>query len=345
MTEYTWRKGLTLTVLAAFTCCTALAANDAADYEFFSSADGDYTPVRIVDSESMPMQAPSNALGWGIKMLYKNPDGGGMRILYVPPGAEGALVHYHEFHEWAYNIQGDFTNNESTSPDQVSGPLQRFREGAFLSRPPYSLHGGERGRQPFMASQIGAIILIMEESGVGKGTWTVDPIYRELPQFAESQGQGMRYNPDYKEVTHWSTPRIIDTLDHMPWQPVKDVPGLNIKHLLDDPSHGFRARMWFLEAGAKTPEMMKAYHYTQAHQFNFVIAGDLNIQTESRPGKEAETYAMTKHYMVERQPMSIFGLAEENATGGGAVWLEVTYAKGTRWTEEPMFIEEPIYSR
>ena len=221
-----------------------------------------------------------------------------MRILYVPPGAEGALVHYHEFHEWAYNIQGDFTNNESTSPDQVSGPLQRFREGNFLSRPPYSLHGGERGRQPFMASQIGAIILIMEESEVGRGTFTVDPAVRNLPEFGK--GQGIQFNPDYKKVTHWANPRIIDTLEKMPWQPVEGSPGLNVKYLLDDPSHGFRAKMWFLQAGAATPDQAKAYYYKQAHQFNFVIAGDLKIQAYSKPGESAESYALSKHYLVER---------------------------------------------
>jgi hypothetical protein len=41
--------------------------------------------------------------------------------------------------------------------------------------------------------------------------------------------------------------------------------------------------------------------------------------------------------------MSIAGLAEENATEGGVVWLEVTYAKGTAWTKEPTPIEEPVY--
>jgi hypothetical protein len=116
-----------------------------------------------------------------------------------------------------------------------------------------------------------------------------------------------------------------------------------VKYLLEDPSHGFRAKMWFLEAGAATPDIAKPYYYKQAHQFNFVIAGDLNIQTYSAPGKKAERYAMSKHFMVERAPMSIFSLADEEATLGGAVWLEVTYAKGTRWTDTTMFIEERIY--
>jgi len=334
------RRSVLLAVSALALSAPALAADEESNYVFLSSATSPFVSTRIVDSESMPYKRAENSTtGWGVKMLYEAPGGGGLRMLDVPPGAEGAKVHYHDFHEWAYNIAGDFTNNESTTPDQVSGPLQRFRAGDFLSRPPYSLHGGERGRQKFMASQIGAIIMIMEEGGVGGGTWCVDPDCRNLPEGS----QGMKFNPDYKNIQHWSTPRIIDTWQDMPWQPMADYPGLNVKYLVDDPSHGFRATMWFLEAGAATPDFMKANYYKQAHQFHFVINGDAKIQTYSAPGEPAEKYDIRQHYLVDREPMSIVGLAEENATEGGVVWLEVTYAKGTAWTKEPTPIEEPVY--
>ncbi len=316
----------------------ALAEDDEESYEFLSTADGAYTSVRVLDTENMPVQGPPVVSGWGIKTLFENPAGGSLRILYVPPGAEGAKNHYHEFHEWAYNIAGDFTNNESTTPDQVSGPLQRVRAGDFLSRPPYSLHGGEQGRQKFMASQIGAVIMIMEESGVSQGTWCVDPDCR-----GDTEGNNMRFNPDYKEIQYWSTPRIIDTWEDMPWQPVKESPGLNVKYLVDDPSHGYRATMWFLEASADTPANMRARYYERAHQFNFVINGDLKIQTYRDRNRPAEMYTLGQHYLVDRPPMSIFGLVDETASEGGVVWLEVTYAEGTSWTDTPTPIEEPIY--
>ncbi len=336
------RQGLSSRQLASVGLLTVamaspLAAEDEAQFEFLSSASGKFAPTRIVDSDAMPYKRAENSTtGWGIKMLFEAPGGGGLRMLDVPPGAEGAKVHYHDFHEWAYNIAGDFTNNESTHPDQVSGPLQRFRAGDFLSRPPFSLHGGERDRQKFMASQIGAVILIMEESGVSGGTWCVDPDCRDLPEGS----QGMKFNPDYKDIQYWSTPRIIDTWQDMPWQAMEEYPGLNIKHLVDDPSHGFRATMWFLEAGAATPDFMRPGYFKQAHQFNFVINGDLKVQTYSAPGKPAETYDLRQHYLLDRAPMSIAGLVAENASEGGAVWLEVTYAKGTTWTKEPTPIEQ-----
>jgi len=338
-TRITSSAASTATALLAVLGIAGCAKADVGSYEQRSTAGAPYASIRVLDTERMPIAAPRPGSGWGTKTLFQAPnDDGALRILYVPPGAEGAYVHYHEFHEWAYNIAGDFTNNESTTPDQVSGPLQRFREGNFLSRPPHSLHGGEKNRQKFMASQIGAIILIMEESNVGANTFTVDPAVRANPT-----GQGMKYNPDYKKILHWSTPRIIDTLEKMPWQPVEGDPGLNVKYLVDDPSHGFRATMWYLEAGAKTPPRFRPYYYKQAHQMNFVINGDLAIQAQSAPGKNAQKYTLSKHFFVERPPMAIFGLSEGAASQGGVVWLEVTYAKGTRWTDAPAPIEAPTY--
>ena len=308
-------------------------------YEHRMPAQAPYAAVRVLDVLNMPIEAPAGN-GWGTRTLYSGPAGEHLRILYVPPGAEGAKVHYHEFHEWAYNIAGDFTNNESTMPDEVYGPLQRFREGNFLSRPPHSLHGGEKGRMKWMASQVGAEILIMEEKDAMQYSYTVDPDVRNGDT---RSGQGMRYNPDYKQIQNWSTPRIIDTLDKMPWQPVEGSPGLNVKHLIDDPSHGFRADMWFLEAKAATPKMFEAYHYERANEFNFVIAGDLAIETYAKQGASADTAVLTKQFFVEHPAMSIMGLAPSAATKTGAVWLQVTYASAAHWSETPSPIEAPIF--
>ena len=167
-------------------------ADQGKPYEHRMPAQAPFAAVRVLDVLNMPIEAPGGN-GWGIRTLYAGAAGEHLRILYVPPGAEGAKVHYHEFHEWAYNIAGDFTNNESTMPDQVYGPLQRFREGNFLSRPPHSLHGGEKGRMKWMASQIGAEILIMEEKDAMQYSYTVDPDVRNGDTKA---GGGMRYNPD-----------------------------------------------------------------------------------------------------------------------------------------------------
>jgi len=322
---------------AASPAKTAPAPAAVQRYERLTPAQAPFAPVRVLDTLNMPIEA-AGWTGWGTKTLFTGPAGEALRILYVPPGAEGAKVHYHEFHEWAYNIAGDFTNNESTMPDQVSGPLQRFREGNFLSRPPHSLHGGEKGRMKWMASQVGAEILIMEEKDAQQYSFTVDPDVRKNPAAAE----GMRYNPDYKQIQHWETPRIIDTLDRMPWQPVEGAPGLNVKHLIDDPLHGFRADMWFLEKDAATPAQLKPYYYRQANEFNFVIAGDLAIETYAQPGAQPVTVTLGKQFYVEHPAMSIMGLPARGATRTGAVWLQVTYAKGAQWSATLSPIESRI---
>jgi len=85
-------------------------------YEQFGPARAPHTPIRLLDTVDMPIEAPAVATGWGTKTLFGGPGGEHLRILYVPPGAEGAKVHYHE---WAYNLAGDFTNNESTMPDEI----------------------------------------------------------------------------------------------------------------------------------------------------------------------------------------------------------------------------------
>ena len=224
-------------------------------------------------------------------------------------------------------------------PDATMGPMQRFVEGNFLSRPPYSLHGGERGRMPWMGSQVGSTILIFEEGGVNAGSFTVDPAVRNLPPGSASQG--MKYNPDYKKIMNWSTPRILDTINKMVWQPVEGVPGLNVKHLIDDPSHGFRANLWFLQPGAATPRQFQNYYYKQAYELNFVINGDLAIQTYSAPNTRAQVIKLSRNFFVDRPPMSIFSLADSGATKGGAVWLQVIYARGLSWTDRPTPIEEP----
>ena len=310
-------------------------------YEKISTATAPYLPIRVVDTEKMPIEGPRGGLGMGFKTLYVSKLGGGhMRIWYTPPGALGAGLHYHPKHEWAYNIQGDFVNNESTNPNNFS-ILQRFREGAFLSRPPFSLHGGENGRYPWMETSVGAVILLMEEQGSGPGSsLSADPTTRDLPP-----GQGMRGgNPGYKDVKVWATPRIIDTIGGMPFQDVEGSPGLHAKYLAEDNQHGFRATMYRLDAGAPTPAQFRPHYYKNGYQFFFVINGDLNIDAYAGPGQKKESYRLTKHFYVERPPMSAMAISPQNATLSNVVWLEVTYGKGDQWSlDTPVAVEAPNY--
>ncbi len=302
---------------------------------------GAHAAVRALDTDRMPL-SPSGGFplppGWETKVLFARPGGASLELLRIPPGAPGAALHYHEFHEWVYLVEGDFTNNESTTPDSYS-ILQRYRQGTFLSRPAYSLHGGERGRMPWMASQMGALILNMSESDVYAETYCVDPIVRDTPP----EARRLKYNPDYESIQHWTTPRIIDTVDRMPWQPVEGSPGLHIKHLADDRAHGFRATLYLLEPNAPRPERFRPRFYREALELNFVLVGDLHIEAFAAPGAPAMAIDLPCRGFLERPPTSIWGLPETGATRSGAIWIEVTYARGHRWTETPTPIEESEY--
>lgn len=58
----------------------------------------------------------------------------------MPP--PGMPPHYHTFWEWGYTLKGDSIMPEPVSPMQKNGMLYRKKEGGWLTRPPYSLHGG-----------------------------------------------------------------------------------------------------------------------------------------------------------------------------------------------------------
>ncbi len=263
--------GLTGASALAPTFMSSAMTASAADvnYEAVGSATAPYRPVRIINTDAMPWPAPTNAFGWRIKVLFENEDTGDrLLIIEVPIGAEGGPNHYHDFHEWAYWLTGDFVNNEYTHPDQRMGSFQQFREGIFLDRPAYSLHGGEPER---LDSQVGGTCLIMEEGGESFSVIPGNP----------------RYSEAYKQVQQWTVPRIIDTLQDIPWESANGVDGVFVKHLVEDQVRGFRATMWRLSAGwnaAQAPEFARAYYYRQAHQFNFVIAGDMRITAYREPG-------------------------------------------------------------
>jgi hypothetical protein len=297
------------------------------NFDYSTSAKNPYKPVKILDTNSMPWSPPFNDRGWKAKFLYDNKETGDHLVMIeVPIGAPGGYNHYHDFHEWAYWLSGDFVNNEFTHPMQRTGAFQQFREGVFLDRPAFSLHGGEEGR---LDSQVGGTCLIMEEGGT---TFYIIP---EDPEYSGEQ---------WKSVKQWSVPRIIDTLSELPWENYHLAEDILVKRLVTDQLRGFRATMWQTPPGwekSGSSDFGKAYYYKEAHQFNFILGGDLRIQSYESRSKKAENVHLAKSYYFERQPMCIFGLADGPVSDHGCVWLEVTYGKGTSIQNVP--IEEPEY--
>jgi hypothetical protein len=314
-------------------------------FETLTSATPPWTPVKILDTERMPWEetvmpwqketarpsAPRAKSPFSVKGLYVDKKTNlYLVIIYVPPGRLPAFLEYHTYHEWALGLYGDLTNNESVGPDQRFGAYTRYKEGYWMDRPAFSVHG-DATRFGFLQSQMGGALYHMIEIGVRGKSFSPE---RQSPN----------YDPEYKKIKHWAVPRIIDTIEQLPWERDASVPGLYLKRLTDDPGRGFRARLLRLEPGwnsSRSAQFARAYYYKQAYQFSFVLSGDLAVQTHRAPGEPAERVTLGKYFHLERAPRSICGLADGVVTERGVIWFEVTYAKGPSISETP--IEEPNY--
>ncbi len=120
MTSYSRRHIINRSVIGVAASAVALRrfiqpasaqyAVNASDALMESTADAPWQPAKVIDTNAMDWEAGRL---WDRKVVYWNPDSGShIMLLYIPPGWEGAPNHYHYFHEWAYILQGDITNNE-----------------------------------------------------------------------------------------------------------------------------------------------------------------------------------------------------------------------------------------
>lgn len=275
--------------------------------EVYSKVSGDWAPLRIVRPEGLDWQTSPN---WDFKLLFQNEETGAHLImLSVPPGWEGGLNHYHEWHEWAYVLSGDLTNDEFVSPDQHRGARKQFREGDFLSRPPYSLHGIEQGG---LRSQIGCTLLIQEE-GPSEQTHGVVPAHNS-------------YSERYKSVGQWSNPRILDTIGDMRWDDMKGVPGVKVKYLMDNSN--FKARLHWAGPdfkGSDAPFLTMPSYLPSGRVFRYVLFGDMTLNAYAKPGARPQSFMVTKDQMIDQGPRSIMALPSGKVSEKGCAWLQVEY--------------------
>ena len=68
--------------------------------------------------------------------------------------------------------------------------------------------------------------------------------------------------------------------------------------------------------------------YEQANRFMYITWGDLRIQNFDADGEAAELVHAGEDWFVHQPPRALLSHGEGAASEGGAIWLEVTYAKG-----------------
>ncbi len=215
------------------------------------------------------------------------------------------------------------------SPAQEKGILMQFREGDWLDRPAFSLHGAEPGR---LSSQIGSLLIIQEEGLRSVGV-TNTPL-------------GYAADEEISKVKEWARPRITDTIGDMRWEDHPTTNGVRIKPLVEDPGRGFRSNLLWLPPGWTTeddPNFARAYYYEKELEINFVV-GEMSVQAYRSPERKSERMTLGQYGYFEKGPNCITGLAEDQPIGRfGCVWLQVTYSDGASGAISDQAIGDPVY--
>ncbi len=301
-----------------------------------SAAPNTWAPLDIVNVSEHPWDETPRFASKS-KTFFKTPDDGGLIYFEFDPTWSMDMArdplgsHYHLFHEWAYQLSGDFIIHEPVSTQQKHGAAYRFVEGTWLDRPAYTLHGGDwetGGWRPQNASRM----IIMEE---GDGSViTVGPDGDHFkPDFPDSKPEP--YDPNWQAVERFARPWIIDSNSALEWEPDKYVPGRFVKWLSDD-RDGFRGQLVKIPPGwTPSPNTEKRY-FSEAHRLRYVLFGDMQVWSFADPQDKGTSVTVGPDHFIYQPPNSIWGYGSGPVSQRGAVWLEVTYSRGLKIGGGPM---------
>ncbi|MFK7830234.1 MAG: hypothetical protein AB8B57_10680 [Congregibacter sp.] len=301
----------------------------------------DWETITVLDVTAFPDDEQPRFYSQS-KSLFRGP--GGASLIWARFGAlfddeapnDPLGRHYHHFHEWALVLDGDYVIHEPVSPRQKGGALYQYVQGTWLDRPAYTLHGGAWANGGKRA-QMPCTLLIFEE---GDGSVvTIGPNGDHFkPDFPESKPAP--YMPDWTAVKSFAHPWIVDTVGQLEWERDDEEPGLLVKWLSDDPAQGFRARLIKAPPGWSSQNSARPSWYASANRFLYITWGDLRIQAYDKSGEPTAPMIARKDWFVHQAPRAPMSHGSGPATAGGAIWLEVTYARGI--THGDSVIEAPI---
>ena len=289
----------------------------------------EWRPLNIVDVDTLEWDDRFRMGNVGTskgKLLYSNEAGALLFCVFFAPGWDAYTKdrHYHTFHEWGYVLEGDFLLYEFVSPAQETGSLVSMRPGTWMDRPAYSIHANRADAMERQKVTPGSLQLLFAEGG------------ENISLNPESR----MYSDEWKQVQQFYNAHFQHTArpDEMEWESDRELPGGSIKYLSDDWQGGFRSVLRYVPPGWSHPDAPKRSYYKNAQRFYYFLYGDLKVGTFDDPADGGEK-VVEKDYFVDQPPMSIWGWPEGPLTETGAMWLEVTYAEGTRVGRGP--IEQP----
>jgi hypothetical protein len=288
-----------------------------------------WTPLAVVDVDKFPLDAHPRYHSKS-KTFFTGPKEGFLVYTIFPPSADtkmpaaGHAPHYHYYHEWGYTLKGDSVLPEPVSPYQKNGMLYRKREGGWLSRPALSLHGGswETGG---VRAQFPYHLLIFEE---GDGSLVqVGPHGDHVkPDFPGDKPDP--YLPDWKAVKNFTRPWLVDSQSMLEWEEDPQMPGRFVKWLSDDMADGFRSQLVKIPPGWQPPAGGARTFFKNANRLRFMISGDMKVWSFKDPRSAGTAVNARENTFIYQPPRSMWGYGPGEVTKEGAVWLEVTYARG-----------------
>lgn len=258
----------------------------------------------------------------------------------MPP--PGMPPHYHTFWEWGYTLKGDAIMPEPVSPLNRNGMLYRKKEGGWLTRPPYSLHGGS-GTTSAGRNQLPYDLVIFEEgdghviNAGGFGGATVNYRGRD----GKGPPSGNPDDADYRKVKGFARPWLLDATRDVDWEEDVLVKGRFVKWLDDDTIRGFRAQLVKIPPGWTPPPEYKKTYNESANVMRYMIWGSMKVWAYANPADAGKAYKVGEDYFIYQPPRAIWGFGDGPVTDEGAIWLETTYAKGLKHDDTSGPIETP----
>ncbi len=241
----------------------------------------------------------------------------------------GGVSHYHEFWEWGYTLKGDSIMPEPVHPLQKNGMYYRKKEGGWLTRPPYSLHGGSWVTGA-MRNQLPYNLIIFEEGDghvINVGTKEGEPgSYRAR----DGKGPPPGTVGDWRKVERFTRPWLLDSTRDVDWEDDIAVPGRFVKWMDDNIADGFRAQLVKIPPGWTPPAEWKKTYYEQANVLRYMVWGEMNVWQFKNPQDAGKPYQVKEDYFIYQPPRTIWGYGDGPVTDRGAIFLEVTYAKGLK---------------
>ena len=297
----------------------------------------------FVDVNAFPYEGkPGSALkkpplGPTSRTIFQSPEAGPdselpvgqlIHLVYLPTTSSkmpppGGGSHYHEFWEWGYTLKGDAIMPEPVNPYQKNGMLYRKREGGWLTRPPFSLHGGSWATGG-MRNQLPYHLIIFEEGDghvIGAG-----------PD-AKFRGRDGKPNPtlaNWQAVKQFTRPWLLDSVRDVDWEDDQEVPGRFVKWLDDDMFNGFRAQLVKIPPGWVAPPEWRKSYFERANRMRYMVWGEMTVWQFKNPSDAGTPVTVSEDHFIYQPPRSIWGYGDGPVSEMGAIWLEVTYARGLK---------------